>query len=109
MAEHKICARCGRPLRSAKARRTGYGSSCRRSVYRGMRVLAESGNKQAWDAAMLLFMAEMRPVKAGRVWSVWGREDNYLTSKETCNCKRARFVPLANSCYHSVAIAVLAV
>lgn len=108
MAEHKRCARCGRLLKSDLAKQTGYGEHCRRGVIRAVRVLVASGNKQAYKAAVLLAQANIKPIRRGRVWSVWGQTENYLTSANTCNCRAAWFYPTANSCYHSVACAILA-
>ena len=106
--EHRVCARCGRLLRSEKARQYGYGEHCRRKVYRAVKVLYMSGNKQAYDAAVNLVQASARPIKAGRVWSIWGKTENYMASPNTCNCPGAMYRPTANSCYHSVVAAVLA-
>jgi len=104
------CKRCGRPLRSAMALRTGYGEHCRRGVYRAARVLAASDSKIAQRAAHALLTAEITPVKHGRVWRIASSsgESSYLASPNTCNCDGAMYRPTANTEYHSVAAAVLA-
>jgi hypothetical protein len=103
-----FCKRCGRPTRSARAAETGYGEHCRRGVYRAARALEASGHPVAHRAAELLVAATLVPWKKGKVWKVAGKTAIYMTSATTCNCPGATYRPTANTCYHAVAVAVLA-
>lgn len=101
------CARCGRPVKGSSR----YGSHCRRGVYRAAQVLATSGNRQCEHAAAALLAGDITMIKRGKVWRVRSSDGSktYLTSKETCNCEGATFRPTANTCWHSIVGAVLAV
>lgn len=102
-----ICTACGRPLRSARALRRGYGWRCYAKVLRAARVLEASRNMAAAKAAQaLLDGAYVRhPHKA--VWQVVSSDGSqvYLTHPNGCTCRAGLHDKL---CWHRAGAEVLA-
>jgi hypothetical protein len=100
------CKKCGRPIRSARAARVGYGWRCYARVLRAARVLLASRNDAAWRAADLLIDGAAVRLR-GRVFQVVGSSGRqvYLTHPSACNCAAGLHGKL---CYHRVAVSILA-
>lgn len=99
------CLRCRRPIRSAEALATGYGSGCRAKVRRA----AKSADLTAWterqldDARELIDDGGVVPTtKPGVFRTVSTRGDAvYLTSARWCGC------PAKKECYHAAAVVIV--
>lgn len=102
------CARCNRPLRSARARRTGYGPHCYTKVRAAAReVAAQHKAHQVAKAVELLedggVVATSRP---GVYYTVATEGDEiYKTAIAGCTCPaglRGRYI-----CYHRIAVEIM--
>ncbi len=101
------CARCNRPLRSARALRTGYGPTCYTMVRAAAReVAAQHKAHQVAKATELLEDGGVVPsTRAGVYYTVGSEGEVYKTARTGCTCPaglRGKY-----TCYHRIAVEVL--
>lgn len=105
------CVRCGRALRSARARRVGYGPECWTAILAAHEDVYNAGD---WSARQTGDALELIRDKGIILWHR-GRNvvyrsvatngvDYYLTSINVCNCPAGL---QGNLCYHRAAVATL--
>src|SRR5690606_38782852 len=101
------CARCNRPLRSARALRTGYGPACYTKVCAAAReVAAQHKAHQVAKATELLEDGGVVPTTRTGVYYTVGTEGEiYKTARTGCTCKAG--INGRYACYHRIAVEIV--
>jgi len=109
-ATHTHCLRCGRVLRSADSRKTGYGTHCRRIVRNAEHATDLTGFKpEQIDAAReLIEDGGILPLRSNRVFlvvSTDGLSVHRTAATGQCSCPAGL---KGRRCYHSAAARIFA-
>jgi ferredoxin len=102
-----VCGRCGRTLTSAESVLRGYGPGCARRI-REAATVADAKPEAIAKAQELIEQGAIVPLRGRRVFTVVASNgvDRYLTAAQGCNCPAG--LRGVHTCYHRVAVALLA-
>lgn len=100
------CLRCRRPIRSAEALATGYGSGCRAKIRVAAKVVADLSAwtlRQADQARGLIEDGGIVPTSKSAVFRTVATAGDaiYLTTANGCTC------PASKACYHRCAVVIV--
>lgn len=105
-AASRHCARCGRPLTSARSIALGRGPVCDRRA-RAEAAASTAKPAQVEKALQLLADGAVETLRPGRVWLVVASNgvDAYRTAPTACTCPAG---VRGRDCYHRLAVSFLA-
>ncbi|MFF4834091.1 DUF6011 domain-containing protein [Streptomyces sp. NPDC001315] len=104
-ADHTNCLRCGRALRSAKSRATGYGAKCAAKVRNAPVDLTDYKPHQIASAQELIEDGAIILIR-GNVFAAVSTDgtETHLVHPAACNCKAGL---KGTRCYHQLAARLL--
>ncbi|HEY1701222.1 MAG TPA: DUF6011 domain-containing protein [Trebonia sp.] len=105
------CLRCGRPIRSAEAIASGYGSGCRAKVRKASKQadLAAWTPSQVESAREALEDGAVVPSTRVDVFHVVSSDGTevHLTHRDGCNCTAGLKTHHPRPCWHRAAVAIV--